>query len=264
MLGLIARGSRSRSSFVSAVVLLALASACPGDDAALDDTSTGPGTGSDTTSSTGPGTGTTLGETGSTGGSSGTSGETTAGTADSGSSDTGATLCETIPEEPLPAVLEVSLEILNDTAEPVYVLGPASFCSEYAVARNGRSVPIRNGFQCGCECPGPPTPTAEAVALDPGQTLVLTWDGRALVFYEEHYLCDDECWSDVVGAEQPLESGPITMTIPVYDAAGVARQFDTLGSQEEICESPLSFSVDFELGTGDLTVPVALSEVTIG
>jgi hypothetical protein len=248
----------------AAALLPLLASACPGDDALVNDsgsndgTSTGTGlisTSGATVAETGAADGTSTGDTGSTGAPS-----TTAD--DGSSSDTGPMACKSEPTDTLPAVLEVSVEILNDTAATVYVLGTADGCTEYEVIRDGLSLPLQLGFACGCECPPPPLPTIEAVALDPGQSYAVTWDGRLLALYQERFLCDQECTIAANGSPQPLEPTPVTMTIPIYTEAGMYAQ-PAEGAVQTRCESPLSFSVGFELGTTDVTIPVALSEIVI-
>ena len=253
--------------WVASAGALLLASGCPGDDAPVSDSSSDDGAGT----STGP-TGTsdaTVAGTGSTGGTStgatDSTGSTTDGVADesSSSSDTGPEECVTEPTETLPAVLEVSVDILNDTADTVYVLGTADGCTAYDVIRDGLSLPLALGPICGCECPPPALPMAEAVALDPGQSYSLTWDGRLLALYQEHLLCEPStCIVEVNGSLQPLQPVPLTIRIPIYTEAGMYAQ-PAAGGVQTPCESPLSFSVEFELDTSDVMLSVALSEVVI-
>jgi len=246
-------------------MLVVLASACPGRPTVGDDGD------ESSSSSTGTGTGTTSGvvltETSGTDETSGTSGTTT----DTVDTDTGPLVCEPFESlEEITAILEVTVEILNDTAEPVYVLEWSDFCTSYAMARDGLDLPIVFGFSCPCEC-GPPEVEASAMALEPGQSLVLTWDGRGLVFFAENVHCtwkdqdgvEEWCERDTTAVSQPLAPGPITMTIPIYDEEGYYGQSDLQTYALPLCESPRSFTVDFELGTEDLTIPVALSEVVI-
>jgi hypothetical protein len=100
------------------------------------------------------------------------------------------------------------------------------------------------------------------VALDPGQSYAVTWDGRVLALYEEHIQCEGICVVETNGSPQPLRPTSVTMTLPIYTEAGVFEQGGGGGVQSR-CESPLSLSVGFELGTQDLTIPVALSEAVI-
>ena len=259
--------SRRSSLILTSVVLVSLASACLSNPIVEND-------GSSSGSDSGPSSGTTIAGTSGTDGTSGTSGATTdpGSTADSGSSDTGPLVCE--PLEGLgdiPPILEVTVEILNDTAEPVYVLESVDACTPYGLTRGDRPLPIGLGYSCPCEC-GPPEPSVYAVALAPGQSLVLTWDGRVMEFYTQNFYCE---WKDQNGVEewcetstsaafQPLDPGPLTMTIPIYDEEG---SYDQGWSESTLvlsaCESPRSFTVDFELGTEDLTIPIALSEVVL-
>jgi hypothetical protein len=263
-------GGRSCSCFaLASVLLVSFASACSGRPTVVDDADEGTSTSSSTDSGTTSGA--MLTDTSDTDGTSGTSGATTdtAGTADSGSSDTGPLVCEPLEDVPdVPAILEVTVEILNDTAGPVYVLEWADACTPYALTRDGRQLPIGAGGACPCECGGPPRPSTTAVALEPGQSLVLTWDGRVMVFYTENFYCEwqgqEWCRRARTAVFQPLAPGPITMTIPIYDEEGYYYQRPGTTTLELIaCESPRSFSVDFELGSEDLTIPVALSEVVI-
>jgi hypothetical protein len=117
-------GGRSCSCFaLASVLLVSFASACSGRPTVVDDADEGTSTSSSTDSGTTSGA--MLTDTSDTDGTSGTSGATTdtAGTADSGSSDTGPLVCEPLEDVPdVPAILEVTVEILNDTAGPVYVL----------------------------------------------------------------------------------------------------------------------------------------------
>lgn len=105
--------------------------------------------------------------------------------------------------------------------------------------------------------------SVEVVAVEPGDSFDLAWDGRAKTPFQEFTFCEEggTCESSTVGAARPLEPGPITMTIPLYDAEGSYGEDFSDGG---ICPSPLQISVDFELGSEDLIVPVALSEVVIG
>lgn len=250
---------------------MSLASACLGDPILGDD---GSSTSSDSGSS-----GTTLASSSGTDGSFGTSGTstdgatagTTAETTDGDTSDTGPLVCEPLEGlQDIPAILEVTVEILNDTAEPVYVLEWFEYCTPYAMTRDGLNLPIVFGFSCPCEC-GPPEIATGAIALEPGQSLVLTWDGRVLVFFPRNVHCKwkdqdgvkEWCERDTTAVSQPLAPGPITMTIPIYDEEGYYGQSSLETYELPICGSPRSFSVDFELGTEDLTIPIALSEVVI-
>ena len=217
------------------MMLVLLASACTGDDVADD-----------------------------AGGGTGSSGDTSSGadTADGESGDLGSTCAsQTVPIDTLAAVLLVKVEILNDTAEPVYMADSAVDCTEFALARDGASLPLGPDFRCGCECPESSPPLVGVVAVQPGDSLVVYWDGRVRLYYEEFYYCegDPSCSSDSKSAAQPLGPGSVTMTIPLYDEAGSFELSDS--SRGSLCDSPRSFDVSFELGTEDLTVPVALSDV---
>lgn len=222
---------------VALVMLVLLATACPGGDAS-DDASEGTSTGVDTGDA-----------------------DVSADTADGDSGDPAST-CEsqTVAIDTLAAVLLVKVEILNDTVEPVYLVGSAMECTEYALERSGSSVPIASIPRCGCECAEYPPASVEVVAVEPGDSFVVYWDGRVQLDYRKYFFCEEDasCWDESTSAAQPLEPGPITMTIPLYDEAG---SFELSPGPLSICESPRSFDVSFELGTEDLTVPVALSEV---
>jgi hypothetical protein len=242
----------ARPSIALAILTVLLVSACPGADAPAEDTSTGA---TDSSSTAGTADTDTSGDSADTG----TSGDS----ADTGtSSDTGVEACEDDPPEDIPAVLGVTLEILNDTAETVFVLGSSERCTPFGALRDGVSLPIVKGFTCGCECPGPPSPTMVSVALDPGASFMVTWDGRALASYTQAFDCEGECFTETNGRPQPVEPGPITMTIPVYTEAASTESLESVGWTEERCESPLSFTVDFDLGTEDVMLSVPLSSVT--
>src|SRR5262249_52293849 len=57
-------------------------------------------------------------------------------------------------------------------------------------------VPIRPGFQCSCECPGPGSVYSNAyLRLTPGQEVELTtWDGRALSSCTVQLDCAAQGW----------------------------------------------------------------------
>ncbi len=239
-------------------MVLVLASACPGDDGSSEE---GAGSTAGTSVGTSQGSDGTVGPTTSDDSASGTDG--TDGTDGTGNTDTGPVVCEFEPTATIEATLEVTIELVNDTADPVYVVGSAEYCLPFSVAQGGQELALALGHLCGCECPPPPMPTVEVIALEPGQTQELTWDGRALALYQERYLCDTECWSSTNGAPQPQPPGPLTLTIPIYESLDPFEQ-EQLDNLENRCAAPLSFEVSFDLGSEDLTVSVLLSSVTIG
>lgn len=263
-------GVRSCGSWsLAGVVLASLASAClgapiTGDDGSSSESSSG--------ADTSPPSDTTIAATSGTDGTSGTSGTTDDDTADSGTSDTGPLACEPLAGLPdISPILEVTVEILNDTAEPVYMLESADACTPYGLTRGDRPLPFAFGYGCPCEC-GPAQPYTYVTALAPGQSLVLTWDGRVMVYYNQRFYCEwkgpsgveEWCETGSDAALQPLDPGPLTLTIPIYDEEGdYYPRWDYSPQELDACASPRSFSVDFELGTEDLTIPIALSEVVI-
>lgn len=249
--------------------------ACDPGDESLGDTGTEGGA-----SSTGAST-VTLGETepgsGSGGGSSSggttsdlTSGADTGSTAGSGTtqgtgeeSTTGNPACE---NDPLPAeeaaLVTISIELTNDTAEPTYVIASAQQCTGLSVAREGTSLNLANAYSCGCECPGAGPAGYTTIALDPGMTHIFSWDGREMAPYQTREDCFDGefCGADTRGVPQLVEPGPVTFTIPLYDEAADFEDFGVFGFQDR-CVSPTTFTVDVELGTEDQLIPVALSDL---
>ncbi len=251
----------------ASVLLLALASGCPGDDTPTsdgsgDDTSTETTTASTTQShssstsgsadDTGTGTGTETSSSSSSGG-----GDTTDG-------ETGPLVCESDPTEVIPAVLEVSVELVNDTDETFYFVDSAMWCLPFGISSGGQDRRLGVGPQCGCECPSPPPPEILTLGLEPGQSHTLTWDGRALAAFTRVVSCqgepyfEDSCAFDDDGSLQPVEPGPIAMTIPLFTAELPMPKMGQYGLLDT-CPGDASFNVDFELGETDLSLTVMLS-----
>ncbi|MCH9681810.1 MAG: hypothetical protein K0V04_10285 [Deltaproteobacteria bacterium] len=235
----------SLSSILVSLALVSLATGCPGDDSGVGDSAT--------TEST------TQADTGSTA-DSGTS-QDTSGDTDSSTGDP--VVCQDDPVPPPEASqVSISIELTNDTAEPTYVIASSHQCTGLSVARDGSDLFLANGSTCGCECPGPEPASYTTMALDPGMTHVFGWDGRSLVPYTTREDCmeDEFCGFDSQGSPRPIEPGPVTITIPLYDEADTFEDFGEFAFQNR-CTSPRTFSVDVELGTEDQLIQVALSEL---
>lgn len=238
--------------------LLLLASGCPGDDGSSDagGSSGSVGSSGTTMAATTADTGVSTGSTDSAGSSDAT------GPADS--TDTGAEMCVDDPaprEGPSPSTITVQL--LNDTEAPAYVLDMALDCTPFDVTREGEILPLANGYRCGCECPSPPPASYQAVVLDPGMTHVVgEWDGRQLATYTLREDCGEGfCVAELAGVPTAAPEGPATLTIPMYAEAGMFETKEFVGAFLERCPGDWTFTVDVELGVEDQLIEVLLSDV---
>ncbi|MCH9688800.1 MAG: hypothetical protein K0V04_45630 [Deltaproteobacteria bacterium] len=247
------------------MLTLALVSGCSGDRNPTGDGS-GDDTGSDTTAAS-----TNESSSSSTSGSADdtdTSSETTvgSGSGETTAGETGRLVCESDPAEVIPAVVEVSVEVVNDTEETFYFVDRALGCMPFGISSGGQARHLGVGFHCGCECPPPSPPEIQTLGLEPGQSLTLTWDGRALVPFTRVVSCQgepyfvDRCAFDDDGSAQPIEPGPTTMTVPLFSAEPPVLEMGQY-SLLDTCPGDASFDVEFELGDTDLSLTVMLSTV---
>lgn len=191
----------------------------------------------------------------------------TGSTGDTGDTEGTGLRCETESLPELPAVLGVTVEIINDTEEIVYLADQTLGCTPFGVRRDEGWLSLSMGGLCGCECPAPSDIEIETMALAPGQSTMLSWDGRALAAFSRQTLCveaplPERCLSEGDGSAQPLDPGAVELVVPVF---GPEPPVPTLGSYGplDMCMGMSSFSVELELGTEDIIQDVALSTVVL-
>lgn len=247
---------------------------CLGDKGLGDDTGTTMGSSSDgahtdsgigETTTEGETTNPTRGETiGSTGGGE-TDGSGTDGTGDTG--DTGGQRCETDPLPTLGPTLDISVELINDTEQTFYFAGRTEGCTPFGIRRNGVWRPLAVGYQCGCECPPPRDTQVETIAIAPGESHTMSWDGRVLAVYSKHTLCIEEpfpslCIGEQDGSAQPMEPGLVQLVVPVFGPE--PPEGDRPSTLLDMCPGHSSFAVQLDLNGEDLSVDVLLSTVDPG
>ncbi|MBV1856818.1 MAG: hypothetical protein KUG77_00300 [Nannocystaceae bacterium] len=169
-------------------------------------------------------------------------------------------------EPELAPVLEVSLELVNDTEETFYLVEEGSGCTPFGIRRDGMWLSAETGFHCGCEC-NPPGIQIGMVSVAPMQSLSLSWDGRALATYTRHTLCEEKpfpqrCISETDGSPQPLEPGSVEVVIPVLgpDSPLLIPERPRI---TEMCPGEASFSIALELEGDDISVQVPLSTIVL-
>ncbi len=255
------------SRWSAGALVLAMATGCPGDDSTAEGDSTGADSDGTSMSTTGGGMSsgedTGSGGSDSSGGTGADSGSDTQGTGETDTAtDTGMEVCQSDPLEAIGSILQVVVDIENDTEQSYWVIDSADACDEYELAIGAGQLWQSVVFSCGCECPGPPHAMADLIELLPGETHTLRWDGRALVSYPNRFECGPgECFSEPVGVRQPVAPAQVTMTVPVYDEAEFMWPLEQVETFGEACPSPLTIEVPVALGTDDIQIDVALSTV---
>ncbi len=197
-----------------------------------------------------------------------TGAEETDGSDTSETDDTGGLRCETDSIPAIGSVLEVSVELINDTEQPFYLTGRGTTgCTPFGIRRDGRWQPLDRGHFCGCECHPPPTIDVQVLVLMPGESTTVSWDGRTLAPYIRQSLCVEAPWptrcvAESDGAAQPLEPGAVELVIPVYDTEPPYTD-RAPGGFLDVCVGEWSFAVELDLGDEDLSLDVLLSTVVL-
>jgi hypothetical protein len=187
------------------------------------------------------------------------------------------------PPAEKPPRQKVTLRIKNGAASDRFVVAAGWLCDGYAILDGaGHRLPLRLGFQCGCDCPSPGPPFASSFrVLHPGERWDVEWDGRVLAGCTEELDCDAKGWkgrgrvATTVGARQPLPSGDYRVAVaferalppncrPRHDGGFVCPPPQVAGTRERpsgqsFCPSHDAATARFTLPpSGDLVVEVPL------
>ncbi|MEM7155822.1 MAG: hypothetical protein AAF799_23430 [Myxococcota bacterium] len=255
-------------------LVVVLGSACPTEDGTADATGNGSDGGGGSTVASEP-SGSNTSSDSNTSGVSDPTGDTGPGATSQGDSlddgtvtgddFTGALPCMGDSVAPQASTQTVTLTVVNDTAQPVFVAGKPSGCTPFDVLRDGLSLSFEHSYFCGCECPNPGMAGLQAVELLPEGSFQITWDARAMVTFNRREECfeDGSCFEDEDGALQPVEPGSVTVRVPLFGEAGSTSQGEARLPFQEACWSQMSFDVVFDLGKDDVDLMVPLSGVTI-
>ncbi|MBW2524666.1 MAG: hypothetical protein JRI23_10845 [Deltaproteobacteria bacterium] len=230
--------------------------ACGGSDSDVGGATTGEGGGA---GSGGIGTG---------GGTAGSGGVGTGGTGGS----TGA--CDGYAEEPSSQSVEVT--ITNAGAVDRFLLVSAYECDPVSIERSAGSgyeeVLQSVGFQCGCECPGPPLPGPRQLRrIAPNASTEVQWDARELDVCVETVDCMEtygfEGTAEVAhGFAKPVPSGEYRITYQLFETVPpqcteVADGYECGFPEQdgEGCAGDLTAVASFTLPTsGDVTADVSV------
>ncbi len=168
---------------------------------------------------------------------------------------------------------QVIFQVRNTTREDRYLVLEGRDCVGL-----DPGAPQMLSFQCGCECPPPPTPHGRVYQrIEPGASFDLVWDARTLVTTPYDEFCGPPALGNtaprVHGAPQPAAAGAYTARV-VFERSIPAGCIESAGELScesfepatetppmvaELCPSTFEASVAFTLpATGDLTVPVAI------
>lgn len=180
-----------------------------------------------------------------------------------------------VPQE-TPSRQTVTFQIANTTSSDAWVITGGSFCDPFGIDRNGSAggfVPLELalGFQCGCECPAPPSagPTSfHRIAA--GASYAISWDARELHAVQIETSCAQGDVPGFAGASQPVPAGgyrvnlgfaapPAGCTAIGDDASCDPSPGATPPPIQERCAADLVLPKTFALpASGDLSVPVTL------
>ena len=96
--------------------------------------------------------------------------------------------------EAMPSVHDVRFLVESEYPNTVWIATEGFYCTPFSVTNEqGDTLPLALGARCGCECPYPGSPgPMMLLAVDPGVTVEVQWDGRELLLYQECV----ECWDD--------------------------------------------------------------------
>lgn len=192
------------------------------------------------------------------------------------------TMVDAIPVD-LPSRQKVIFRVTNGASAMRY-LGASSegvmgsYCSPYAISQGTTNLTLAIPYQCGCECPAPPSPgLTELWAISPGQSKDLVWDARALATYSTSMTCSAAYHgappaSILHGVWQPVAVGNYQVTLIVKSAVPTACKANNeevacdYWSEDEygrwlvgICDRTTTVKATFDLPeTGDVIVPVTL------
>lgn len=167
----------------------------------------------------------------------------------------------------------VTFEVSNTSTSALYVLTEGAWCDAFDVG-----VPRNLGFQCGCECPPPPTPFGRTYRrVEAGGAYAFTWDARSLATLAY----DTPCGPVHLGDTAPLVGGalhpvaPGSYSIDVAYETSIPANCNVNGDElfcdsfepaqetpppvAELCPATQTVGVPFTLpATGDITVPVII------
>ncbi len=182
------------------------------------------------------------------------------------------------PPEEIPARQSVVFRITN-TGETVRYLSRGGYsCSAWRLSYLDGTLPGDRapGYQCGCECPPPPSSAVAGYAiLSPGEAIDFTWDGRVEIWYLAYYrdcsyYVGNRTYPMYSSVAQPAPAGRYTVTVGVDDTVpstcsateeSVTCPSAMYGSAlgEVSCSRPSPITTTFELPeSGDIVVPISI------
>lgn len=197
----------------------------------------------------------------------------TAGAGGHGGTSAGA--CDGFSEEPSQQSVDVT--ITNGAAVDRYLMVSTYECDPQLIERLGSSgyeaVTQSVGFQCGCECPGPPAPGPRQLRrIGPAESITVSWDARELAVCIETVDCMEtygfEGTADIAhGFPQPAPSGDYRITYQLFETAptqcsetadGYECEPNAQGSGTE-CSGEVTAVASFTLpATGDVSTSVTV------
>jgi hypothetical protein len=178
----------------------------------------------------------------------------------------------------IPSHQNVIFRVTNRTAASSYLGTVGFYCAAYAIDQGSTSLTMAIGYQCGCECPQPPTPAiSQYLVISPEQTKDLVWDARALKTYSTSQNCTyaGAPWGTAAishGVWQPVGPGSYQVTLTLNSVIPtscteaneiVTCQFPAYGGGGStgggICPSSATVKASFDLPeNGDVIVPITL------